>query len=123
MAKVYRQGYVIRFGVESDIPIMAGAMIPIEIHSAYEAGASFVKVFPICTLGAGYLQEIRGPLSHIPLMAVGGVTLQNAAEYLQAGAVAWGGSMIDKAALERGDFDTIVQNASDFVKLYQETRE
>ncbi|WP_436663788.1 bifunctional 4-hydroxy-2-oxoglutarate aldolase/2-dehydro-3-deoxy-phosphogluconate aldolase [Alicyclobacillus acidoterrestris] len=98
---------VIRVGVESNIPVMSGALTPTEINTAYEAGATFVKVFPAGLFGARYIREIRGPLSHIPLMAVGGVNLENARTFFDAGAVALGlgSTLTDKVALDQ------VQNA------------
>ncbi|MFB5191300.1 bifunctional 4-hydroxy-2-oxoglutarate aldolase/2-dehydro-3-deoxy-phosphogluconate aldolase [Alicyclobacillus fastidiosus] len=112
---------VIQVGVEANIPVMAGALTPTEIYRAYRAGAKFVKVFPAGTMGARYIKEVRGPLANVPLMAVGGVTLENAGEFFAAGVVALGlgGSLIDKAAVERGDFDAIRETARSFVELYR----
>ncbi|WP_206918878.1 bifunctional 4-hydroxy-2-oxoglutarate aldolase/2-dehydro-3-deoxy-phosphogluconate aldolase [Alicyclobacillus suci] len=115
---------VIRIGVESNIPVMSGALTPTEINTAYEAGATFVKVFPAGLFGAQYIREIRGPLSHIPLMAVGGVNLENARTFFDAGAVALGlgSSLTDKVALEHGAYDVIAKKARAFVDLYRGAR-
>ncbi|TIH36637.1 bifunctional 4-hydroxy-2-oxoglutarate aldolase/2-dehydro-3-deoxy-phosphogluconate aldolase [Subtercola vilae] len=67
-----------------------GAFSPSEIVSAWEAGVAAVKVFPAAALGIVYLQQVREPLPRIPLLAVGGVTFENAATYLDAGASAVG---------------------------------
>ncbi|MBT9313822.1 bifunctional 4-hydroxy-2-oxoglutarate aldolase/2-dehydro-3-deoxy-phosphogluconate aldolase [Leptothoe spongobia] len=73
------------------IPTVAGAMTPTEILTAWEAGATSVKVFPIKAFGgATYLQCLRGPFGHIPLIPSGGVTVENAAELLASGATAVG---------------------------------
>ncbi|WAH38036.1 bifunctional 4-hydroxy-2-oxoglutarate aldolase/2-dehydro-3-deoxy-phosphogluconate aldolase [Alicyclobacillus dauci] len=116
--------HVIDIGVKAGIPVMAGAMTPTEIYKAYQAGAAFVKVFPAGTLGARYIKEVRGPLSYIPLMGVGGVSLDNARELLDAGVVALGlgGSLIDKAAVDREDYDVIAKKAQAFVELYRDFR-
>lgn len=66
-----------------------GAFTPTEILKAFEHGGEIIKVFP-AILGAGYIKEIRGPLSQIPLMPTGGVNIQNIHEFKQAGAVAFG---------------------------------
>ena len=73
------------------IPTVAGAMTPTEILTAWEAGAASVKVFPIKAFGgATYIECLQGPLGHIPLIPSGGVTPENAAELLSAGATAVG---------------------------------
>ncbi|MBV9876971.1 MAG: bifunctional 4-hydroxy-2-oxoglutarate aldolase/2-dehydro-3-deoxy-phosphogluconate aldolase [Verrucomicrobia bacterium] len=72
------------------IPIFCGAMTPTEIFSAYEAGAEVVKVFPAATLGSAYFKELRGPFPEIPLMATGGITVDNAPVFFAAGVTALG---------------------------------
>jgi 2-dehydro-3-deoxyphosphogluconate aldolase/(4S)-4-hydroxy-2-oxoglutarate aldolase len=69
---------------------MPGALTPTEILTAWEAGGDLIKVFPAGRLGPGYLKDLRGPLPQIPLMPTGGVSAENASEYLKAGAVAVG---------------------------------
>jgi 2-dehydro-3-deoxyphosphogluconate aldolase / (4S)-4-hydroxy-2-oxoglutarate aldolase len=70
--------------------IFTGAMTPTEIYSAFRAGANMIKVFPAASLGPNYFRELRGPLSDIPLMATGGISPQNAAEFFRAGVKAIG---------------------------------
>jgi 2-dehydro-3-deoxyphosphogluconate aldolase/(4S)-4-hydroxy-2-oxoglutarate aldolase len=70
------------------IPVIPGAFTPTEIKRAYELGATMVKLFP--AQSPAYIRAVRGPLSHIPLMATGGVSIENAGEYLKAGASALG---------------------------------
>jgi 2-dehydro-3-deoxyphosphogluconate aldolase / (4S)-4-hydroxy-2-oxoglutarate aldolase len=81
---------VIRIAGSHQIPIFSGAMTPTEIFSAYEAGADVIKVFPAATLGSGYFKELRGPFPEIPLMATGGITVDNAPDFFAAGATALG---------------------------------
>ena len=66
-----------------------GAFTPTEIITAYEHGADIIKVFP-ASLGAAYINDIRGPFPHIPLMPTGGISIENVGEYFKAGAVAVG---------------------------------
>jgi 2-dehydro-3-deoxyphosphogluconate aldolase/(4S)-4-hydroxy-2-oxoglutarate aldolase len=66
-----------------------GAFTATEIIAAYRSGGDIIKVFP-ASVGSQYINDLRGPLPHIPLMPTGGVNLQNIREYLQAGAVAFG---------------------------------
>jgi 2-dehydro-3-deoxyphosphogluconate aldolase / (4S)-4-hydroxy-2-oxoglutarate aldolase len=82
---------LIRVALEADVPIVAGALSPTEIVTAWQAGASCVKVFPIQAVGgASYIKSLQGPLGDIPLIPTGGVTLNNAKEFLAAGAIAVG---------------------------------
>ena len=81
---------VIRVARSNRIPIFSGAMTPTEIFAAYEAGAEVIKVFPAATLGSAYFKELRGPFPEIPLMATGGITVDNAPEFFAAGATVLG---------------------------------
>lgn len=104
---------VIRRTVELDMVSMPGSMTPTEISLAYESGADFVKVFPAGTLGTSYIKAIRGPLNQVPLLAVGGVSETNAADYIKAGAVGVGvgGNLAKKALVDIGAFDEIEETA------------
>jgi 2-dehydro-3-deoxyphosphogluconate aldolase/(4S)-4-hydroxy-2-oxoglutarate aldolase len=66
-----------------------GAFTPTEIVNAYNSGGDIIKVFPASS-NVNYIKEVRAPLSHIPLMPTGGVTLENIREFQKAGAVAFG---------------------------------
>jgi 2-dehydro-3-deoxyphosphogluconate aldolase/(4S)-4-hydroxy-2-oxoglutarate aldolase len=70
------------------IPHLPGGVTPTEIVRSWAAGASVVKFFPASAVGAGYLEELRGPLRQIPLLATGGITVDSAGAFLKAGA--WG---------------------------------
>ncbi len=102
------------------------AYTPTEIERAYELGADFVKLFPVTALGSSYIKAVRGPLSHIPLLAVGGVDLSNLADYAKAGVCGFGigGNIIDKKLLEKGDYEGITALANRYVStiknLYSE---
>ena len=81
----------------------AGLLDPTEILDAWEAGADIVKVFPATTFGPGYIKDVRAPLPHVKLMPTGGVTLDNAGDWIRAGAVAVGvGSALVDAAADCG---------------------
>ena len=97
---------------------MPGAMTPSEIVTAYQAGASFVKVFPVGDLGAGFLKALKAPLSHIPLLAVGGVNPDNIADFMKAGAVGAGvgGNLTNKNWIAAGEYDKITEVAAALVK-------
>jgi 2-dehydro-3-deoxyphosphogluconate aldolase / (4S)-4-hydroxy-2-oxoglutarate aldolase len=73
------------------IPYVPGVLSPTEIVTAWQAGASALKVFPISAMGgASYLKSLQAPLGEIPLIPTGGITLDNASEMLSAGAIAVG---------------------------------
>ena len=94
------------------IPLVPGALSPTEIVSAWQAGASAVKVFPIQAMGgANYIKSLQGPLGSIPLIPTGGVTLENAREMLTAGAIAVGLSshLFPKSLIEVEDWQTITE--------------
>ena len=96
---------------------LPGALTPTEAATAHRAGADFVKLFPISTMGAAYLKAIRAPLSHIRFLAVGGVRLENMAEYLAAGAVGFGIGVGDaeKKAIAEGNFTFIEEKCRKLV--------
>ncbi len=83
---------LIQIAVNSyQIPFVAGALSPTEIVTAWQAGASGVKVFPVAAVGGiNYIKQLHQPLDRIPLIPTGGVTIDNAREYIQAGAIAVG---------------------------------
>ena len=75
----------------AQIPMIPGALSPTEIVTAWQAGATAVKVFPIVSMGGvSYLKSLKAPLGQIPLIPTGGVTIKNAQDFIQAGAVAVG---------------------------------
>lgn len=104
---------VIRRTKELGMCSMPGAMTPSEIQAAYRAGADFVKVFPAGCLGADYIRAIRAPLSHIPLLAVGGVSEANAAQFIQAGCagVGVGGNLVNKSWIADGQWHKLTAAA------------
>jgi 2-dehydro-3-deoxyphosphogluconate aldolase/(4S)-4-hydroxy-2-oxoglutarate aldolase len=81
---------VVSFCVERQVPVVPGALTPTEVETAWQAGASLVKVFPAGLGGPAYVRSLLGPLSDVPLIATGGVRAENAAAFLEAGAVAVG---------------------------------
>ena len=97
---------------------MPGALTPSEIKTAHNAGADFVKLFPAGSLGLGYLKAVKAPLSHIRLMAVGGVNEENAAEFLKAGAAGLGvgGNLAKKAWIEAGEYHKLTAAAKALVE-------
>lgn len=116
------QPEIIRAGKALGLGLYPGALTPTEILTAYEAGADAVKVFPASSLGPGYIKAIRAPLSHIPLMAVGGVNEKNAADFMKAGCVGLGvgGNLVNKEWIKNGEWDKITALAEEFRKAVAE---
>jgi 2-dehydro-3-deoxyphosphogluconate aldolase / (4S)-4-hydroxy-2-oxoglutarate aldolase len=99
-------------------PIMAGAMTPTEMLTVWEAGADLVKVFPASSIGGpAYIRAVLAPLPQLRLVPTGGVSADNAAQYLRAGAVAVavGGNLVNKTAVESGDWERITAEAQKLV--------
>ncbi|MBI2191435.1 MAG: bifunctional 4-hydroxy-2-oxoglutarate aldolase/2-dehydro-3-deoxy-phosphogluconate aldolase [Planctomycetes bacterium] len=115
---------IIHFCRGEGVPVMPGAMTPSEIVSAWSAGADLIKIFPAEILGPAFIKAIRAPLPDVRLMPTGGVTAENAAEWLAAGATALaaGGSLVDKKALASGRFEIITDKARQFVQAIQAYR-
>jgi 2-dehydro-3-deoxyphosphogluconate aldolase/(4S)-4-hydroxy-2-oxoglutarate aldolase len=103
---------------ERGVPVAPGCFTPTEILEAHEAGADIVKLFPATTLGPQYIKDVRAPLPQVKLMPTGGVSPENAGDWIRAGAaaVAAGSSLLDAAAIESGRFDVITANARRFVE-------
>jgi 2-dehydro-3-deoxyphosphogluconate aldolase / (4S)-4-hydroxy-2-oxoglutarate aldolase len=104
---------------------MPGCFSPTEILAAWDAGADVVKVFPATALGPSYFKDLRGPMPQVRLMPTGGVSLENAGEWIRAGAVAIGvgGALVDPKLVAAGNFDGITERARRFVERVRQARE
>jgi len=116
------QPEIIRAGKALGLGLYPGAFTPTEILAAYEAGADAVKVFPTGNMGPGYIKAVSAPLSHIPLMAVGGVNEKNAGDYMRAGCVGLGvgGNLVNKEWIQNGEWGKITALAKEFMKAVNE---
>ncbi|NCO76552.1 MAG: bifunctional 4-hydroxy-2-oxoglutarate aldolase/2-dehydro-3-deoxy-phosphogluconate aldolase [Cyanobacteria bacterium] len=82
---------LLKLAHNNNIPYIPGGLSPTEIINAFNEGAKTVKVFPIQAVGGvNYIKAIRSPISHIPFIPTGGVTIQSAPDYIKAGAIAVG---------------------------------
>jgi 2-dehydro-3-deoxyphosphogluconate aldolase / (4S)-4-hydroxy-2-oxoglutarate aldolase len=105
---------MIQAAIQQDVPIIPGALTPTEIVTAWQAGASSIKVFPAQSVGgAEYIRALQAPLGYIPLIPTGGVTLENAKDYLGAGAIAVGlaGELFPKGAIASQNWREITHQA------------
>ncbi|HEV2132951.1 MAG TPA: bifunctional 4-hydroxy-2-oxoglutarate aldolase/2-dehydro-3-deoxy-phosphogluconate aldolase [Terracidiphilus sp.] len=102
-----------------------GALTPTEAISAWNSGADYVKIFPCSAVGgASYLKALLAPFPHLKLIPTGGVTLQTAASFIQAGARALGvgSDLVNLAAVDSGHAETITETARAYLKVLAETR-
>ncbi len=97
-----------------DLPVLSGAFTPTEAQMAYEYGADMIKIFPAAQLGLSYIKAILAPLPHLRLVPTGGVTLENAGEWIRAGAVAVGvgSALMDKELIRNNCVATLKSRAS-----------
>lgn len=101
---------------DAGIPIVPGGLTPSELHAGWAAGAAAVKVFPASVVGPGYVKDLRGPFPDIRVIPSGGVDLEAAAAWLQAGAeaVSVGGPLVGDA-LTGGSLEALAERAARFV--------
>jgi 2-dehydro-3-deoxyphosphogluconate aldolase/(4S)-4-hydroxy-2-oxoglutarate aldolase len=104
---------MIRACRDAGVVVAPGAFTPTEIVAAWRAGADIVKIFPATSLGPQFVRDLRGPLPQIRLMPTGGVTVENARDFLAAGAacVGIGTALVDAKAVEAGDWDGLAARA------------
>lgn len=110
---------------ERDVAVMPGALTPTEIVTAWNAGADFVKVFPCGAMGgARYIKSLKAPLPQIELVPTGGVTLNTAANFIQAGAAAIGvgADLVDVKAIRAGDAQKVTAAAQAYVEVVRSAR-
>jgi 2-dehydro-3-deoxyphosphogluconate aldolase/(4S)-4-hydroxy-2-oxoglutarate aldolase len=115
----YTNPDMIQTAVNQQIPVIPGALTPTEIATAWQLGASAVKVFPVQSVGgAAYIRHLQAPLEQIPLVPTGGVTLSNAKEFIEAGAIAVGISrqLFPPEAIEADRWVEVTQRATQLLQ-------
>ncbi|MBS3787919.1 MAG: bifunctional 4-hydroxy-2-oxoglutarate aldolase/2-dehydro-3-deoxy-phosphogluconate aldolase [Candidatus Bipolaricaulota bacterium] len=107
-----------------DKVVAPGAFTPTEIMTAWQAGADFVKVFPASRLGPKFISDVKAPLPQISLMPTGGVSEENAQEFIEAGAdvLCVGSALLDKEAMKGENYDLIAKNAKTLVEAVKKGR-
>jgi len=116
---------VVEFAVKHDVVVFPGALIPTDIMAAWKAGSDFVKVFPCALLGgASYIRTLKISFPHMRLIASGGVTQGNAADFILAGAAGLGigRDLINPEAIKRRELDWIRELAGRFLQILQDAR-
>jgi 2-dehydro-3-deoxyphosphogluconate aldolase / (4S)-4-hydroxy-2-oxoglutarate aldolase len=108
-----------------DTLVMAGALTPTEVIAAWKAGSDFVKIFPCGSVGgAKYIKALKAPLPQVPMVPTGGINLNTAAEFIQAGSVALGigGELVSASALASGKTSEITDAARNYVSIVRDAR-
>ena len=109
---------VIEYANSESVPVIAGALTPTEVYTAWAAGADMIKVFPCRAMGgAQYIRDLLGPFDTVPLVPVGGVSASNVAEYFAAGATAVGvgATLFGNRTLREKDLSGTGQNVKKFL--------
>lgn len=116
---------IVKRCAEQKIPVFPGALTPSEIYRAWTLGATMVKVFPASAFGPSYIKEVLAPLDELELLPTGGVSLDNMADYYQAGAKGFGlGSLLfDKALIKAKDWLALQQKMKAVADHYQQIRQ
>ena len=116
---------IVEFALKRGVAILPGALTPSEVMAAWKAGADLVKVFP-CSANGGpdYIRALKAPFPHIPLIASGGVTQKNAADFILAGAAALGigQHLIHQNAIKRRQRERIHELARRYMGMVSEAR-
>ena len=110
---------LVRAFAERGVPWIPGAFTATEVLTAWRAGAVVVKLFPAGPVGPGYIKDMLGPLREIPLLPTGGVTLDNAAAFLSAGAwgLGMGSALVENNLVAAGRFDDIESRARQLTEI------
>lgn len=108
---------VIRLCNRYSIPIIAGCFTPTEALAAWEAGADMIKLFPTSLGGPSLVKAILAPLPQLEIVAVGGVELDNAADFIRAGAkaIGVGSNLVNDALIAARDTEELKRRATRFV--------
>jgi len=98
---------------KNNVPAMPGTFTPTEIFNAQEQGADIIKVFPADVLGMSFFKSIKAPMPNLKIMPTGGVTLDNAGDWIKAGAcaVGIGSALLDERAIEENNYSKLTENA------------
>lgn len=115
----------VEFVKAQKIVMIAAALTPTEIVTAWKSGADLIKVFPCNAVGGpAYIKSLKGPFPEIPLIPTGGVSLETAADFIHAGSAALGigSELVPASALDSGKTGVITELAMQFLEIVREAR-
>jgi 2-dehydro-3-deoxyphosphogluconate aldolase / (4S)-4-hydroxy-2-oxoglutarate aldolase len=110
---------------QAGVPVFPGALTPTEIIAAWKGGADMVKVFPCSAVGgAAYIKAVKAPLPQVEMVPTGGVSIDTAPAFIQAGAAALGvgGDLVDLKALREGHGQVIADRARQYIEVVRQAR-
>lgn len=112
---------VVTYAVERGVPIIPGVFTPSEMMRAIKLGAEAIKLFPASVVGPAFIKDVKGPLSHIPIMTTGGITLETAADYIGAGAAAvgTGSALLKKELIASSDWEGLKRETKKWLEAVQ----
>ena len=116
---------VVEFANAQGKLMIAGALTPTEVYTAWKAGSDLVKVFPCGNVGgAKYIKALKAPLPHIPLVPTGGVNLETAGDFIRAGseALGIGGELVSQSALNSGNLHEITEIGKKYLAIVRQAR-
>ncbi|WP_225231187.1 bifunctional 4-hydroxy-2-oxoglutarate aldolase/2-dehydro-3-deoxy-phosphogluconate aldolase [Solibacillus faecavium] len=110
---------VVEHSLKNGIAVVPGVFTPTEMQTAYSAGAEMIKLFPASALSPSFIKDVKGPLSHISIMTTGGITINNAKTYLEAGAstVGAGSDLINKEMVKNEKWALLQKETERWVEL------
>ncbi len=116
---------VTAYCVDVSVPMFSGAFTPTEIASAWDSGASIVKVFPARGLGADYIKDVLAPMPELKLMPTGGIDLNNMQDYFRAGATAVGigGNLLNTRAIHECNWEQVTATARQYAARAMKVQE
>jgi 2-dehydro-3-deoxyphosphogluconate aldolase/(4S)-4-hydroxy-2-oxoglutarate aldolase len=116
--------FVVRYCRDHHVPCVPGAFTPTELLEAWRAGATLVKLFPAGTVGPRYLREVLAPLPSLQVIPSGGVSLENAGEWIRAGAaaVSVGSALVTPALIRDESWSELTTRARALVQAVAEAR-
>ncbi|MEG0471831.1 MAG: bifunctional 4-hydroxy-2-oxoglutarate aldolase/2-dehydro-3-deoxy-phosphogluconate aldolase [Solibacillus sp.] len=102
---------VVNYALNANIPVIPGVFTPSEMQTAYAAGAEIIKLFPASSLGPKFIKDVKGPLAHIQIMTTGGISIEKAKSYLEAGAIAVGAGsdLLKKEWIQNNEWDLLTK--------------
>lgn len=115
---------MIKMAKRYDKIVAPGAFTPTEVMNAWKAGADLVKIFPASRLGPKFIGDVKAPLPQVSLMPTGGVSKENAGDFIVAGAdvLCVGSALLDKQAIAEENYEALTRNAKDLVATVESGR-
>lgn len=110
---------VVKYALASNVPVVPGVFTPSEMQKAYEAGAEMIKLFPASSLGPKFIKDVKGPLAHIQIMTTGGINIDTAKSYLNAGATAVGAGsdLLKKDWIQNEQWDLLSNEVREWLEV------